>query len=112
MPTQPRAARRRLNDSSQPDSQASQAGTNRPAARSPARNWRTSDLNAPAAAGSGLTGGKSVPSRILRHLRPASPRRGHPDHPGHPGPPGHPGHHRRFLASHFPLTNYCPKNYL
>src|SRR5215470_16249493 len=72
MPTQPRAARRRLNDSSQPESQASQAGTKRPAARSPARKPRTCDLSSAAAGGSGLTAGKSVPLRIVRHLRPAS----------------------------------------
>src|SRR6266700_597513 len=56
MPTQPWAARRRLNDSSQPESQASQAGTKRPAARSPARKPRTADLSSAAMAGRGLAG--------------------------------------------------------
>ena len=41
-------------------------GRSKPAARSAARNSRTSDLSSAAAAGSGLTGGRSVPSRMIR----------------------------------------------
>ena len=66
MPTQPRSARRRLNDSSQPESQASQAGMNRPAVRSALKNSRTSALSSAAPAGSGLTGGSSVALPMVR----------------------------------------------
>ena len=65
-PTQPRSARRRLNDSSHPESQASQAGMNISAARSAARKLRTSDLSSAAPAGSGLAGGRSRPLRMVR----------------------------------------------
>jgi len=55
-----------LNDSSHPESQASQAGTKVSAARSAARNSRTSDLSSAAPAGSGLAGGSSVVLPMVR----------------------------------------------
>ena len=65
MPTQPRSARRRLNDSSQPESQASQAGMNRPAVRSAAKKpGPPPELRG--AAGSGRTGGSSVTLPMVR----------------------------------------------
>src|ERR1700722_86862 len=59
MPSQPQAPSRRLKASSQPDSQVSQCGVNRPALRSSPRNARTCRRSVLVPSGNRTTGGTS-----------------------------------------------------